>query len=139
MSVTTDFRSELLASGLLIDTGTDGLYLRSGRFENVVSKVDDLVSSMCVADEVLYCPPVIPKVTLERSGYQRRSPDLMGTVNEDDELALASVVCHSVYPLFAGRLPKGGRVIEAFGQCFRHEPGLDPFRMQAFRTHEFIY
>jgi len=31
--VTNGFRSELLASGLLVDTGVNGLYLRSGTFE----------------------------------------------------------------------------------------------------------
>jgi seryl-tRNA synthetase len=82
---------------------------------------------------------VIPKVTLERSGYAHNFPDLMGTVAEADDLALASVVCHSVYPLYSGRLPEGGKVIEAFGQVFRHEPSLDPYRMQTFRTQEFIY
>jgi seryl-tRNA synthetase len=28
---------------------------------------------------------------------------------------------------------------EIFGNCFRHEPSVDPARMQAFRQHEFVY
>jgi seryl-tRNA synthetase len=138
MVVTLDFRSQLLARGLLIDTGVDGIYLRSGEFENIVRKVSGLISAM-FDYEVLYCPPVIPRVTLERSGYQKRFPDLMGTVNESRDVALASVVCHSVYPLYSGKLPKGGRCFEVFGNVFRHEPSHDPFRMQTFRTQEFIY
>jgi seryl-tRNA synthetase len=41
--------------------------------------------------------------------------------------------------LCSGRLPAGGRRFEVFGHCFRHEPSLDPARMQAFRMHEFVY
>lgn len=26
-----------------------------------------------------------------------------------------------------------------YGYCFRHEPAIDPARMQAFRMHEFVY
>lgn len=135
-----DDLSDVLDSGLLIDTGTDGIYLRSGKFENIVRGLSDRISAAFPEQrEVLHCPPVIPKVTLERSGYQRKFPDLMGTINEADDLALASVVCHSVYPLQSGRLPVGGKVIEAFGHVFRHEPSLNPYRMQTFRTQEFIY
>jgi len=55
------------------------------------------------------------------------------------DVALCSAACHPVYPLCSGRLPAGGRRFEVFGQCFRHEPSLDPARMQAFRMHEFVY
>jgi len=165
--VTTDFRSELLASGLLVDTGVDGLYLRSGKFERVVRGIDDLVSS-AGADQnasVLHLPAVLPRVLLERSGYLRSFPDLLGSVSvfigDDDlhaqllerlgrgknwvemltpsDVALCSAACHALYPLCSGRLPAGGRRFEVFGQCFRHEPSVDPARMQAFRMHEFVY
>lgn len=141
MTIATDFRSDLLASGMLIDTGVNGIYLRSGTFEKIVRSVSDLIS-LAFTDqnaEVFHCPPVIPRDTLERSGYSHNFPDLMGTLKESDELVLASVVCHSVYPLYSGRLPVGGRCLEVFGHCFRHEPSRDPFRMQAFRTQEFVY
>ena len=165
--MTTDFRSELLASGLLVDTGVDGLYLRSGMFEKVVRGIDDLVSA-AGADQrapVLHVPPVIPRLVLERSGYLRSFPDLLGSVDvfrggdnlhaelleqleqgenwaellEPSDLVLCSAACHCIYPLCSGRLPAGGRRFEVFGHCFRHEPSLDPARMQAFRMHEFVY
>jgi seryl-tRNA synthetase len=165
--VTTDFRSELLASGLLVDTGVDGLYGRSGTFEKVVRGVDDLVTSAGTDQRasVLHFPAVIARHVLERSGYLRSFPDLLGSVSVfeggDDlhaellerlarggnwaglltpsDVALCSAACHPLYPLCSGRLPAGGRRFEVFGHCFRHEPSLDPARMQAFRMHEFVY
>jgi seryl-tRNA synthetase len=165
--VSTDLRSELLASGLLVDTGVEGLYARSAAFEKVVRGIEELVSS-AGADQnarVLHFPPIIPRVVLERSGYLRSFPDLLGSVGvfkgDDDlhrelldrldqgrdwaellsssEVTLSSAACHSLYGLLSGRLPPGGRRFEVFGHCFRNEPSLDPARMQAFRMHEFVY
>ena len=165
--MTTDFRSELLASGLLVDTGVDGLYLRSGGFEKVVRGIDDLITAAGVDQNasVLHLPAVIPRLLLERSDYVRSFPNLLGMVNvfegDDDlhakllerfehgenwaellapsDVVLCSAACHALYPLCSGRLPDGGRRFEVFGHCFRHEPSLDPARMQAFRMHEFVY
>ena len=165
--MSADFRSDLLASGLLVDSGVAGLYARSGTFEKVVRGLDDLVSA-AGADQhapVLHFPPIIPKVVLEHSGYLRSFPDLLGAVSVfegDDELhrellelldqgqdwaglltsslvTLSSAACHSLYGSLSGRLAPGGRRFEVFGHCFRHEPSLDPARMQAFRMHEFVY
>lgn len=165
--MSADFRSDLLASGLLVDSGVAGLYARSGTFERVVRGLDDLVSA-AGADQhapVLHFPPIIPKVVLEHSGYLRSFPDLLGAVSVfegDDELhrellelldqgqdwaglltsslvTLSSAACHSLYGSLSGRLAPGGRRFEVFGHCFRHEPSLDPARMQAFRMHEFVY
>jgi len=165
--VTTDFRSELLASGLLIETGVDGLYGRSGTFEKVVRGIDDLITA-AGADQhasVLHFPAIVPRVVLERSGYLRSFPDLLGSISvfegDDDlheqllerivqgknwdellrpsDVALCSAACHPLYPHCSGRLPAGSRRFEIFGHCFRHEPSLDPARMQAFRQHEYVY
>jgi len=40
--------------------------------------------------------------------------------------------------LGVGGVPKG-RVVEVYGYCFRHEPSTDPFRMQAFRQHDYVF
>ena len=37
------------------------------------------------------------------------------------------------------RCPRVGRGVEVYGYCFRHEPSTDPFRMQAFRQHDYVY
>jgi len=165
--MTADFRSELLASGLLVDTGVNGLYLRSGKFEKVVRGIDDLVTAAGMDQDasVLHVPPVTPCHVLERSGYLRSFPDLLGSIDifrggdeqhaqllerlergEDwtgslapSDMALCSAACHPLYPVCSGRLPAAGRRFEVFGHCFRHEPSLDPARMQTFRQHEFVY
>ena len=145
--MTTDFRSELLASGLLVDTGVDGLYLRSGGFEKVVRGIDDLITAAGVDQNasVLHLPAVIPRLLLERSDYVRSFPNLLGMVNvfegDDDlhaqllerlergenwaelltpsDVALCSAACHPLYPSCSGRLPAGGHRFEVFGQIGR--------------------
>ncbi len=52
---------------------------------------------------------------------------------------LCPAVCHPLYPTQGGTLPEGGRRVEVYGYCFRHEPSTDPFRMQAFRQHDYVY
>jgi seryl-tRNA synthetase len=165
--VTGGFRARLLESGLLHETDVDGLYIRSGTFESIVAGVDHLVSLAGVdqAAPVLHFPPFISRRVLEQSGYLRSFPDLVGSIDvftgddethavlverldegEDwtellapSELALCSAACHPLYPLCRGELPPGGKRFEVFGHCFRHEPSLDPARMQSFRQHEFVY
>ncbi|HXY44767.1 MAG TPA: amino acid--[acyl-carrier-protein] ligase [Acidimicrobiales bacterium] len=162
-----DFRSRLMAAGLLVATEVDGIYLRSGAFESVARAIDNLVSAAGAHEnaEVLHLPAVMPRSVLEKSAYVRAFPDLVGSVStfegndalhveilrrlergEDwaellsrSDVVLCSAACHLVYPTCRGRLPEGGRRFEVFGQCFRHEPSLDPARMQAFRMHEFVY
>jgi seryl-tRNA synthetase len=52
---------------------------------------------------------------------------------------LCSASCHPIYPLCSGTVPEDGRRFEVDGWCFRHEPSLDPARMQSFRMQELVY
>lgn len=160
-------RAELLAAGLLVETGVNGLYARSGDFERIVDGLAGMVTRAAAADRpaVLRFPPVFPRAAFERTDYIRSFPDLTGGITtfvggdrdharllglvEDgadwaaaltpSELMLCSATCHPLYPTLAGRLPAGGRLIDLHGWCFRHEPSLDPARMQAFRQHELVF
>jgi seryl-tRNA synthetase len=102
---------------------------------------------------------------LSQTDYVRSFPDLLGSIHAfsggerahaallqavdqgeewgnhlaETDLALCSAACHPLYPSQTGTLPPEGRTVEVFGQCFRHEPSVDPARMQAFRQHEFVY
>ncbi len=162
-----EFRQELFDAGLLVPTGVDGLYLRAEAFERVVRGLDALVSATGrhEASGTYHFPLVMNRSLLDLTDYVRSFPDLLGSVHsftgderahakllnavEDGEewgdhldatdLALCSAACHPLYPSQSGVLPEGGRVVEVFGQCFRHEPSVDPARMQAFRQHEFVY
>jgi seryl-tRNA synthetase len=105
------------------------------------------------------------RADLERTGYHRSFPDLMGLVATfaggerehrellaeagrgdpwasgvaDSGLALCSAGCHALYPALTGPVPAAGRRLEVECTCFRHEPSVDPARMQTFRQREFVY
>jgi seryl-tRNA synthetase len=166
-SVRNEFRSELLASGLLIDAGKPGLYGRSGLFDDIVDSLDGaLTGIMAPLDaERMRFAPVYPKTEFELTDYIVSFPNLTGSINgftgtdrdhaslitarangEDwndwlspAETMLVPAVCHPLYERLSGSLPVGGRVFDLAGYCFRHEPSSDPMRLQAFRMHEFVY
>ncbi|HZP98585.1 MAG TPA: amino acid--[acyl-carrier-protein] ligase [Reyranella sp.] len=162
------FRNELLKHGLLISMGVDGLYARSGTFEHVVERINAAFSALGDADkpDVMRFPPGIGKWQLEKSGYLKSSPQLVGTIhsftgNDRDhralleilekggdwtagqkttDVALAPAACYGVYPAIAarGRLRPEGALVDCYTYVFRHEPSVDPARMQMFRQREHV-
>lgn len=168
MNAQEAYLQRLLEHGLLIDTGVEGLYGRSGTFEDIVERINVVVSRWGGGDgaEVMRFPPAISKVYLEESEYLKSFPQLAGTVHsfmgserdhqtllrqletgEDwtggqrpTRIALTPAACYPVYPTVAkrGALPGDGRLIDVYSYCFRHEPSLDPARMQLFRMREYI-
>jgi seryl-tRNA synthetase len=163
----SDFRRHLLEDGILLTTGVDGIYGRSATYESVVEGVDALAvaAGADLGATNLRFPPVMPWATFEKNGYLESFPDQMGSVHtfrgngqdhaellrrteshedrgpllETTDIVLCPAACHALYPTQAGVLPEGGKRFEIYGYCFRHEPSTDPFRMQSFRMHEFVY
>lgn len=161
------FRDELVEAGLLQRSLVDGLYHRSGTFERIVRGIERIVSAAGAGgyQPLLYFPPVMPREVFVKTDYLRSFPDLTGSVDTfvgDDaehatllrmadegedwtralspaEVVLCSAACHPLYPSLTGTLPAGGRGFEVQGFCFRHEPSVDPARMQSFRQHEFVF
>lgn len=161
------FRDKIFESGLLVDGGVKGLYQRSGTFERIVQGVAGRASEAGrdFGAPQLHFAPVIPRDILRRSDYLRSFPDLIGSIstfsgNDRDhvellrladagedwskalaasEVVLGSAACHSLYQNLTGTLPDGGVRFEIEGFCFRHEPSVDPVRMQSFRQREFVY
>ncbi|QQS14475.1 MAG: amino acid--[acyl-carrier-protein] ligase [Rhodospirillales bacterium] len=162
------FRDELVRHGLLIPMGVDGLYGRSGVFEDVVARFDAYVTGYGGGDgaEIMRFPPAINRTEFERSEYLKSFPQLAGTVHsfmgderahrallkslEDGEdwtrgqiatnVVMTPAACYPIYPTIAARgvLPEAGRLVDVFSYCFRHEPSIDPARMQLFRMREYI-
>ncbi len=160
------FRDELLRAGVLVDGGSPGLYLRSGTFERIVAGIDRLVSEAGRSHRapVLHFPAVMTRRDFEATGYVGSFPDLLGSIHtfgggdrehrrmlaeveeggswtehlQPSDLMMCSAACHPLYPTRRGKLARGGEVYEVFGQVFRHEPSVDPARMQTFRQHEFV-
>ncbi|CAA2136488.1 MULTISPECIES: amino acid--[acyl-carrier-protein] ligase [Methylobacterium] len=158
----------LFDQGLLIRTGVDGLYGRSGEFESVVEAVDRIATRLGAGDgaESLRFPPGMSRPAFERSGYLKGFPNLAGTIhcfcgNDADharllacieagtdwtggqaasEIVLTPAACYPLYPVAAARgaLPEGGLLFDLQSYCFRHEPSLEPTRMQMFRMREYV-
>ncbi len=159
-------RDRLLEAGLLIATGVDGIYGRNATFERVVAALDAEVCRLGADDgaEAVDYPPLLPRATFDRIGYLGTFPQLAGTVfsfagDERDhaalrrtiadgdsyesalsltDLALTPACCYPVYPSAMGRLPEAGRIFELRSYCFRHEPSVDPMRLQVFRQREHV-
>ena len=168
MSAHAEYRNELVQAGLLIPTGVDGLYGRSAVFEDILERLDAQITRIGVDQraEAVRFPPAMTRATLEASGYLKSFPTMAGTIHcfcgderahrqllrcvaegEDwtggqqaSELVMTPAACYPVYPMMAARgaLPAEGRVVDVLSYCFRHEPSLDPARMQMFRQREYI-
>src|SRR3954467_14935185 len=139
------FLRELVAAGLLIESGVPGVYGRGATFEAVREGFDALVTRAAADEgaESLRFPPVLPRRQLERSGYLSSFPHLAGAVfafegteaqaatqheralaGEDwtehqamTDLVLMPAVCYPVYPAIArrGAPPEGGATIDPGG------------------------
>ncbi|WP_448208312.1 amino acid--[acyl-carrier-protein] ligase [Azospirillum sp. sgz302134] len=163
-----EYRDALIAAGLLIPTGVDGLYGRSGVFEDVVERFNALISAYGGNDgaEVMRFPPGLARQHFERSEYLKSFPQLAGTIHSfkgddrahhtllrrleegedwtDGQMAtnvvMTPAACYPIYPTVAdrGALPKDGALVDVYSYCFRHEPSLDPARMQLFRMREYV-
>jgi len=162
-----DARLERLADALFHKTGVDGVYGRTGLYEGVVEALAALISTYRPAGaEILRFPPVMSRRQLEKHGYLKSFPNLLGCVSclggsERDirgvvdrfenggdwtasldaaDLVLAPAACYPVYPLAAGRgvVPAAGLIFDVACDCFRREPSRDIDRFQSFRMREYV-
>jgi seryl-tRNA synthetase len=162
-------RDELseVARALLRPLGVDGVYARTGSYEHVVEGLAGLISRQREpGTEVLRFPPVMSRRQLEKSGYLKSFPHLLGCVSclhgsESEiraavdgtgstgdwasalapaDLVLSPAACYPVYPLAADRgpVPAEGLLFDVACDCFRHEPSKDLDRLQSFRMREYV-
>jgi seryl-tRNA synthetase len=157
----------LFAARLLYPMGVPGLYGRSATYQSIIDAIDEMVVGWgrSLGAERMHFPPVIARSTFDHTNYLQSFPHLMGSIHiflgddrqhrellrrfegdedwpallEPAEAVLSSAACHSLYPLVSGVLPAGGRYYEVSGDCFRHEPSVDPARMQCFGMHEVVF
>jgi seryl-tRNA synthetase len=147
--------------------GADGVYARTGLYEQVLQGLTAYITRQRdPRAEVMRFPPVMSRSQLEKSGYLKSFPNLLGCVcalhgSEADiraaadshetggdwtsslapsDLVLSPAACYPVYPLVAqrGRLPAEGRIFDVAADCFRREPSLSLDRLQSFRMREFV-
>ncbi len=160
------FQNELVGAGLLIPLGVPGVYGRSGVFENVVEHFESFVTRTGApfAPEVMRFPPLLSRQHYLGTDHLQNFPNLMGSVHsftgsdrahqellqrreqgEDwtrdlsaTEIMLTPAACYPLYPTAHGTLPANGRTVDLRSFVFRHEPSVDPARMQMFRQREFV-
>ena len=136
------FLHELLAAGLLIETGVPGVYGQGPDFDRARQAFTDAVARVGAPDnaEPMRFPPLMPRFELETNGYLGSFPHLAGTVfsfsggdgaaleqeqraarHEDwsefqsmSDVVLAPAACYPVYPEIAkrGLLPPGGVTVD---------------------------
>jgi seryl-tRNA synthetase len=143
--------------------GVDGVYARTALYEDLVAQLGVYINGQRDARaEVLRFPPVMSRSQLEKSGYLKSFPNLLGCVcalhgTEDQiraaaessawteslsasDLVLSPAACYPTYPLVAARgpLPADGLIFDVQADCFRREPSRALSRLQSFRMREFV-
>jgi seryl-tRNA synthetase len=160
-------RMQSLFDGLFISAGAPGLYARTETYERIVQALGALITAHRPSDaEALAFPPVMSRAHLERHGYLRNFPNLLGVVSclcgderqirktvdqfnagldwtpalEASDLVLSPAACFPVYPITAARgvAPEAGYTFDVSADCFRREPSSDIDRLQSFRMREFV-
>ena len=162
-----EFLEGLVKHKLLIPTGVPGVFGKSATFEGIIEKFDQRITREGRGDnaEVMRFPPLLNRASFEKSEYLKSFPHLAGAVHSfsgteaqhkellakveagadwsaglaKTDVVLTPAACYPVYPTLSGvLLPEGGRLVDVYSFCFRHEPSSDPARMQMFRMREYI-
>jgi seryl-tRNA synthetase len=160
------YLNELFDAGLLIPSGVDGVYGLSGVFEDIIERFGQYITQMGahLNPEVMRFPPVMAREQYLCTDHLATFPNLLGSIhsfvgNDADHLALiqkkevgedwssdlhptevvmAPAACYALYPTAKGVLPKEGRIVDLTSFVFRHEPSIDPARLQSFRMREYV-
>jgi seryl-tRNA synthetase len=156
-----------LADVLFHEMGSPGVYGRTALYEDVVERLGALITRHREPDtEVMRFPPVMNRAQLERSGYLKSFPNLLGCVcglhgTESEisaavsrfdaggdwtislspaDLVLSPAACYPIYPIAASRgpVPAGGWRFDVAADCFRREPSHHLDRLQSFRMREYV-
>jgi len=156
-----------IGAALFWRLGVDGVYGRTGMYEDVVERLNRYITGKRDAGaEIVRFPPVMSRSQLEKSGYLKSFPNLLGCVcalhgSESEiraaadsyetggdwtrtlaasDLVLSPAACYPIYPIAASRgaLPRGGLIFDVSADCFRREPSRALNRLQSFRMREFV-
>src|SRR2546423_15349343 len=160
-------RLEAITSSILQPTAANGVQGRTAPFEEVIGGLTALTRShRAPGREVLGFPPVMSRALLEKSGYLKSFPHLLGCVSSltgteasiralvegraagqdwvdglaATDLVLTPAACYQVYPIIAARgdVPRSGVLVDVESYCFRRETSSELGRMQAFRMREYV-
>jgi seryl-tRNA synthetase len=156
-----------LSDHLFRPMGVDGVYARTELYVHLVDRLEAYITRQRDPNaEIMRFPPVMSRKQLEKSGYLKSFPNLLGCVCAlhgseasireaverhdkggdwttsltSSDLVLSPAACYPVYPIVAsrGKLPAGGVQFDIEADVFRHEPSLSLDRLQSFRMREFV-
>jgi seryl-tRNA synthetase len=156
-----------LSEHLFRSMGVDGVYARTELYVGLVERLEAYITTLRdPRAEIMRFPPVMSRKQLEKSGYLKSFPNLLGCVCalhgseasireaverhdkggdwttslSSSDLVLSPAACYPVYPIVAarGKLPAGGVQFDIEADVFRHEPSMSLDRLQSFRMREFV-
>jgi len=156
-----------LSDHLFRSMGVDGVYARTELYVGLVERLEGYITRLRdPRAEIMRFPPVMSRKQLEKSGYLKSFPNLLGCVCalhgseasireavdrhdkggdwttslSSSDLVLSPAACYPVYPILAarGKLPLGGVQFDIEADVFRHEPSMSLDRLQSFRMREFV-
>ncbi len=157
----------LVSEGVLIRTSVDGVYGQGAVFATIADGVSQAIRRhTAMGAERMRFASVMARSDLERIGYFRNFPHLLGTIHcfcgdeaqhresvrlhdtgeaWDDrlkatDLVLIPAACYPVYAALArrGSMPAAGYTVQVEANCFRREPSTDPVRLQSFHMQEIV-
>lgn len=152
--------------GMPVATDAPGVFLYPEAFESVIDLLRGGIAALA-ADEPfrrLRIPPVISRRTIERAGYVKAFPQLLGTVHsytgdsrawsklapmvdeggpwyadqEVSDLVLLPAACYPVYASIADRPLAGPARFAVEACCFRQEATAETGRLRTFRMSELV-
>src|ERR1043166_7228448 len=158
---------DTIAEALFQPLGVDGVYARTALYDKAVNGLTELISRHREdGTEIFRFPPVMSRRQLEKSGYLKSFPNLLGCVSclhgtEADiraaadrfekggdwstslapaDLVLSPAACYPIYPIAASRgaVPAKGLLFDVTCDCFRREPSTHLDRLQSFRMREYV-
>ncbi len=159
--------ADAMANVLFRSMGVDGVVARTAMYEQIIEKLAGLISSQRdQSAEILRFPPVMSRAQVEKMGYLKSFPNLLGcvcalhgseaeisqaagrheaggewtTALTPSDLVLSPAACYPVYPMAAARgaVPQEGYIFDIAADVFRHEPSTNIDRFQSFRMREYV-
>jgi len=164
---TSSYPLGALANRLFERMGVDGVYARTALYVDLIERLEHYITRQRdPSAEVMRFPPVMSRRQLEKSGYLKSFPNLLGCVCalhgsessirsavevaesggdwtaslSSSDLVLSPAACYPLYPIVAqrGALARGGLLFDIEADVFRHEPSFSLDRLQSFRMREFV-
>jgi seryl-tRNA synthetase len=149
-----------------VGTAAPGVFLHPPSYERVVADLRAAVEAMAgpATEPALTVPPVIARSVVERAGYVRSFPHLVGTVHSFGggrrewlplvrsadggdwhreqavtDLVLLPAACHHVYQFLADSAVTVPRRFCVHATCFRQERSTEPGRLRSFLMSELVF